>query len=536
MPDEPQNRPEDYDYNGDANNETDRYPQDDDVPFHLPMAEDDDYAGPDEDTDDFPAVTAPSDGIIRPAGSAERDAHNMPTMPIPREPGMRDPKQTVKNPKFNANETMRHKVPRPEDMSYTQPSQVQSPIARPAQQPRRQQPAPDVRYQRPQNYPTPANAPKAGYPVPPAGAGGRPPTPGKGTRSRSAGNGNGSARRPRRRGRLIGCLPNGCLFIGGGIFLTFCGGLTLLFLIGLGVANARVSPIIEEGVASIQDYDAFESTFYYDRDGRLLYEDFNEGRRVFTPLNEFPQDLIDATIALEDDTFYTNPGIEVSATMRATLQYLDLLEGDSGGSTITQQLVRNIAFDYEKRTTRSVARKAEEILLAIAITGRLSKDEILELYLNEVYYGNLAYGAQAASQTIFGKDVGDLTLGEAALLAGLPQAPAELDPLNPDPNVQQAVLNRWRQALDAMVRERIITQEERNQTLQAGLNVFTPDAPLNAPHFTVYAQDELEVLLTGLGYNPEQVAGGGFRVYTTVNLNLNNEVQNAVREQLAQLR
>jgi len=331
-------------------------------------------------------------------------------------------------------------------------------------------------------------------------------------------------------------LPNGCLLIGGGIFITFCGGLTLILLLGLGWAQSQISPIINEGLATINEYDAFESTFYYDRNGRLLYEQFNEGRRVFVSLADMPQTLIDATIALEDDNFYTNPGIEVAATVRATLQYFDLIEGDSGGSTITQQLVRNIAFDYEKRTSRSVARKAEEILLALALNGRLSKDEILELYLNEIYYGNLAYGAQAAAQAIFGKDVQDITLGEAALLAGLPQAPADLDPLNPDPAVQQAVLNRWRQALDAMVREGIITPDERNQTLARGLNVFTPDAPLNAPHFTVYAQDDFTDLMTELGYSPEQIVSGGFRVYTTVDLGLNNEVEAAIREQLATLR
>ena len=527
------------------------YSQDDDVPFRLPMADEDDYAGPDEDTGDMPSVTAPSEGILHRAG--EMDPHNMPTMPVPREPGMPDPKQTVVNPKDDAGQTMRNRTVRPEDMSYTQPAQRQTGNTAPPRpedmsytQPSAAQQPPsasvphpstaqqNVRYQNPQNYPQPPS--QQGRNVPPPRQGVPPQQQSGGQPQQQRGNNSGN-RPPQRRGnrRLIGCLPNGCLFIGGGIFVTFCGGLTLLFLVGLGVANARIGPVIEQGVTTIDEYQAFESTFYYDRDGDMLYEDFNEGRRDFVPLSDIPQNLIDATIALEDDSFYSNPGIEVAATLRATLQYAGVIPGDTGGSTITQQLVRNIAFDYEKRTTRSVSRKAEEILLAIAITGRLDKERILELYLNEIYYGNLAYGAQAASMTIFGKDVGELTLGEAALLAGLPQAPASLDPLNPDPEVQQAVLNRWRQALDAMVREGYITSDVRNQTLQTGLNVYTPDAPLNAPHFTVYAQDELTDLMTGLGYNPDDVARGGYRVYTTVDLQLNNAVEQSIQSQLSRL-
>jgi membrane peptidoglycan carboxypeptidase len=520
------------------------YSQDDDVPFRLPMAQDDDYAGPDDDTGDMPSVTASSEGILNRPG--DMNPHNMPTMPIPREPGMPDPQRTATNSP-GLGQTVQHRAPRPEDMSYTQPAQRQQPKPRPedmryTQPPAAQQPPPatvprptptvqNLRYQNPQNYPQPPAQQGARNVPPPQQPQRRSNGPQNGGTQNSRANGN----RRRGNGRLIGCMPNGCLLIGGGIFVTFCGGLTLLFLIGLGVANARIGPVIEQGMATIDQYEAFESTFYYDRDGDLLYEDFNEGRRDFVPLDQMPENLINATIALEDDTFYTNPGIEVAATIRATLQFVDIIPGDTGGSTITQQLVRNIAFDYEKRTARSVARKAEEILLALAITGRLSKDEVLELYLNEIYYGNLAYGAQAAATTIFGKDVGELTLGEAALLAGLPQAPASLDPLNPDPEVQQAVLTRWRQVLDSMVREGYITQQVRNQTLQAGLNVFTPEAPLNAPHFTVYAQEELTDLMTGLGYEPADVARGGYRVYTTVDLQLHNQVERSIQSQLSRL-
>ena len=333
-----------------------------------------------------------------------------------------------------------------------------------------------------------------------------------------------------------GCLPSGCLMALIGLVVTFCGGLSLITLGALLIANNRITPLLEERLQTVQTYQAFESTFYYDRHGELLYEDFNEGRRVNVDLAEIPQSLIDATIALEDDNFYTNPGIDFPATLRATLQFLGVVEGNTGGSTITQQLVRNIAFDYEYRTERSVQRKIEEILLAFALTQRLPKDDILKLYLNEIYYGNLAYGAQAAAQTIFGKDVGELTVGESALLAGLPQAPADLDPLSADPEVQQAVELRWRTALDAMVREGYLTDEQRAQTLREGLQFYTPETPLRAPHFTVHAQSEVDELLLAIGIPPQEVALGGLSVYTTVDLQINNMVQDAVANQVNQLR
>ena len=194
-------------------------------------------------------------------------------------------------------------------------------------------------------------------------------------------------------------------------------------------------------IAEVDSYRGFESTFIYDRYGNDLYEAFGEGRRVRVSYDLIPTSLILATIAIEDDTFFKNIGIDVGATAVAALSYLGASPGEltAGGSTITQQLVRNVLFDYEKRATRSVARKAEEIVLAMVLTQAKSKEDILEMYFNEIYYGNLAYGVQTAAQVFFGKDVQDLTLGEAAMLAGLPQAPASLDPLNPDPAVQAAV-------------------------------------------------------------------------------------------------
>jgi penicillin-binding protein 1C len=347
------------------------------------------------------------------------------------------------------------------------------------------------------------------------------------------GKGSLPSKRQARRG-FFGRAP-GCVYIVAGFIAIFCGGLTMLTL-GLGLWGLnRAEALANERIANVDSYQNFQSTFFYDRKGQLLYESFGEGRRTNVQYSDFPQYLIDATIAIEDDSFFTNPGIDVPATTRALLQYVGLAEGSSGGSTITQQVVRNILFDFEYRAERSIQRKVEEIVLALALNQRKSKEEILELYLNEIYYGNLAYGAEAAAQTFFGKSVGDLTLGEAALLAGLPQAPADLDPMNQDPAVQEAVYARWQLVLDRMVLTGKITNAQRNEALQQPLNFVTPNISLKAPHFTVYAQRELEQLMGELGYSPERIANGGLKVYTTVDLNINDLAQNAAREQVARL-
>src|SRR6185436_4820116 len=142
---------------------------------------------------------------------------------------------------------------------------------------------------------------------------------------------------------------------------------------------------------------------------------------------------------------------------------------------------------------------------------------------------NLSYGAEAAAQTFFNKHVSELTLGEAALLAGLPQAPADLDPLSVDPTVQDAVYARWRLVLDRMVALGKITSDQRSATLQQGLTFTTPEVSLRAPHFTVYAKNELEKLMGDLGYSPEQITNGGLKVYTTLDLDINDMAQNAAR-------
>jgi len=338
------------------------------------------------------------------------------------------------------------------------------------------------------------------------------------------------SRESRRRAPRVGCWA---VFLG--LFLTFCGGLTLLTVVAGALAYARVGDLLNERLAKIDTYRQFQSTFIYDRNGQPLFEVFNEGRRTTVTIDQFPKDLINATIAIEDDSFYSNVGVDIPATAVSLMGYLGLGSAQTGGSSITQQLVRNVLFDAEYRAERSAQRKAEEILLAVALTGRMSKDQILEMYLNEIYYGNLAYGAQAASQIFFGKEAKDLTLGEAAMLAGLPQAPADLDPLNPDIDIQQRVQSRWLQVLNEMVEEEFITQAQMDEAVRQGLSFVNSDIDLLAPHFTVYATKELETLMQSLGYSPEDIARGGLQVYTTVDLSLNDEIQAIAAQQVATL-
>lgn len=336
--------------------------------------------------------------------------------------------------------------------------------------------------------------------------------------------------------------------LGPGIVLG-CMGILAVTLIGFLVTAWLVydhySNKLEEQIArlgTLADSPSFETTVIYDRNGQELYQVFDEGLRTRIPLAQIPQHVIDATISIEDNTFYHNEGIDIPSIMRAAAQYVRYGYIVSGGSTITQQLIRNTLFDEQYRSEQTLNRKIDEALLAMILTQKMGKDQILEMYLNEIYYGNLAYGIEAAAQTYFGKPAAELTLGEAALLAGLPQAPADLDPLNPDPSVQRRVMERRRLVLDLMVKEGYITQAEANAAYAEPLNYAHRSIRLDrAPHFVVYAQDALETLLVReLGFSQEQIrkviAGGGLRVYTTLDMDYQRLAEDIARRQVSQLK
>lgn len=267
-----------------------------------------------------------------------------------------------------------------------------------------------------------------------------------------------------------------------------------------------------------------------DRQGRLLYEDLPEtgGRHQMVPLEQLSPHLLHATVATEDRQYYSHPGVDLSGVLRA--MWINLRGGDTlaGGSTITQQVARNLLLDEQERGERSLRRKLREGFLAWQLTQRYSKDEILSLYVNQTYYGALAYGAEAAAQTYFGKPASELSLAEAALLAGLPQLPGIYDPFN-DP---KAALDRRSEVLRLMEQSGYITLAEREIAELEPLVLEHAPYPMEAPHFALWIRAQVDNLLS-----KEEIAiSGGLTVITTLNLDAQHAAEKAVADHLQALR
>lgn len=278
-----------------------------------------------------------------------------------------------------------------------------------------------------------------------------------------------------------------------------------------------------------------DTTKIFDRKGQLLFEilDPRSGRRTRLPLNEMPLSLRHAVLAVEDANFYQNPGVDVFGIARAAWQNLRAGEIVAGGSTITQQLARDLLLSKDESASRTITRKLREALLAVRLTQTYSKDKILEMYLNEAYFGQLAYGAEAASRTYFGKPARDLDLAESALLAGLVQSPAAYNPLvNLD-----AARARQQVVLDLMAKHGFITEDQARQAFSEPLHFVGqgPDNPgsasiFQAPHFVTYVRNLLESQ-----YGAEAVNHGGLRVVTTLDLDLQHEAEAAVKYNVSEL-
>ena len=287
----------------------------------------------------------------------------------------------------------------------------------------------------------------------------------------------------------------------------------------------------------------FETTRILDRNGQVLYEilDPNAGRRTYIPLSEISPNLLAATIATEDKEFYTHPGFDLFAMMRALWQNYQSGGTVSGASTITQQLARALILSPEERAQQTYTRKAREIILSAEITRRYSKDEILELYLNEIYYGNLAYGVEAAAETYFGKSAKDLTMGEASFLAGLPQSPAIYDIYTNS----EVTLTRQQQVLVLMFQmssEQSCIHVSNSETpvcvdpviaTQAAdeMKVYAFRAPsfdAKYPHWVNFVRAQLEEQ-----YDAQTIYRSGFVVYTTLEPVLQDKAQQLVTDQVA---
>lgn len=248
-----------------------------------------------------------------------------------------------------------------------------------------------------------------------------------------------------------------------------------------------------------------ESTKIYDRTGEhLLYEIHGEEKRTVVPLTQISNYLIKATLAAEDDDFYNHKGIDFRSILRAA--WSDVKGGGvhQGGSTITQQFIKNSILTPE----RTFSRKFKELILSLELERRFSKDQILEMYLNEIPYGSNAYGTEAASQTFFNKKASELTLTEAATLASLPRATTYYSPFGSHP---EALAARKEHILDRMATLGYITPEEANSAKQEELRYAENREGIIAPHFVLYIK---EILADK--YGEDFIERGGLRVYTTL--------------------
>ena len=262
-----------------------------------------------------------------------------------------------------------------------------------------------------------------------------------------------------------------------------------------------------------------------DRYGRLLYEIIptEGGRNAPLSVENIPQCMKDATIAVEDRNFYQNSGVDVAGIIRAA--WINLRGGEtlSGGSTITQQVARTLLLSDEK-TERTLRRKLRETVLAWQLTRAYSKDEILALYLNQIYYGGLAYGIEAASQTYFGKPASDLILPECALLAGLPQTPGIYNPFtNPD-----LALERQRVVLGLMEKNGFVTHAQRVDAENAPLSYNAVPYPIEAPHFTWMIKDQLDELFASGQLNEAQ----SLVIRTTLDLKMQHLAEGIVKRRI----
>lgn len=307
-------------------------------------------------------------------------------------------------------------------------------------------------------------------------------------------------------------------------FKILSGLLILVFIIGF-IGGVGFWYFILKDLPSPQELNSREqkvSTKIYDRNGILLYNIYKDQNRTPVQLEDIPAQIKLATIAIEDAEFYTHPGFSIKGIARALIKnYRE--KRLTGGSTITQQLVKNTLLSSEK----TYVRKIKELALAIQVEMTFSKDEILEMYLNEVAYGGTAYGIQEASRMYFGKDVEKLSLAEAALLAGLPKSPTEFSPFGSKPELS---LLRQKEVLNLMEINGFITPEQRKSAESEIIKFSDQRTDIKAPHFVMYVRQILEEK-----YGKNTIDSGGLDIKTTLDLSIQNLAEKIVKEEIEKL-
>lgn len=266
-----------------------------------------------------------------------------------------------------------------------------------------------------------------------------------------------------------------------------------------------------------------QSTQIFDRNGVLLYSVYGKKNQTFLPLSAIPKSMRQATIAIEDRDFYKHGAVDfrgIARALYATIVHKQL----QGGSTITQQLVKTSLLTLD----RTITRKIKEVILAFATELLYPKDKILEMYLNQVPYGGTSSGVEAASQSYFGKHAKDLTLAQAALLAGLPEAPTTFSPFGAHPELAK---QRQEEVLKKMKEQGYITKKQRDAAIAAPLNYEKVSSNIKAPHFVLYVK---ELLVEK--YGERVVEEGGLKVKTSLDISMQDFAQDTVASEVAKLK
>jgi penicillin-binding protein 1C len=283
--------------------------------------------------------------------------------------------------------------------------------------------------------------------------------------------------------------------------------------------------VILKDLPSVQKLEYTEipqSSKIYDKNGKLLFDVFEDQNRSYVPLSDIPLTLRHATIAIEDKNFYQHRGINPIGGILRALTATVTKGSLQGGSTITQQLVKSALLTPE----RTITRKIREIILAYLVEKRYNKDKILELYLNQVPYGGTAWGVATASEKFFGKSVKDLTLSESALLAGLPQAPTLYSPFGSRPDL---AIERQSEVLKRMLDDGYITQDDVEQAKNQPIT-FAKPRNIKAPHFVMFVKE-----LLAEKYGEETLSGGGLKITTTLDLDLQEYVEASLSAEITKL-
>jgi len=303
------------------------------------------------------------------------------------------------------------------------------------------------------------------------------------------------------------------------------GALTLLFVIVVGVAALWAFTILPRSLPSVtalETLQPIQGTKIYDDNDEPMTE-LHVERRILVPLAQIPQSLRDAILATEDRRFYSHWGIDPIGVARAVIQNYRRGRIVEGGSTITQQLTKVLFLTPDK----SLERKLKEAVLALELERRYSKDRILEMYLNQVYFGHGSYGVEAAARTFFGKPVSELTVKESALIAGLPRAPSNYSPFDR----ADAAKRRREVVLRRMVDFGVLKDEESKRLAKTDLGLIPPERRrTTGQYFVDYVQQSLEAK-----YGPDLVLKGGLNVYTTLNPTMQLAAEQSLRDGLKAL-